>query len=808
MEEHANGEATAKCVSAATSIHDIRAVLKHLDQREAQVTARLDELIASQNDLARELGRLDLLRAQLGSQVVNTRAISNGMLSDAASTAHRISAAVKTLDREQANVKAALDVVEQVAELKQCVLGVHGSMGAPQDWETAAGYLSRAANIPSEVIDGSFAEEIVPTAEVPDPPRVTLDNAAESLCGLFLREFEKATKDGDGARVTRFFKLFPLIGRSDVGLDAYGRYVCQGVAARARQNLNAGTSGAQRKDGYFYATALTKLFEHIAQIVDGHEPLVERHYGHGMMVKVIERLQMEADIQGGIILDTWSDERNVDRKLTDIKSYPFSFLVQSFAPTQRGAGGLMRSDSPANRSGTPGPRNSEDEGVNMKEVDNLLGESAVMLGRWALYTRFLASKTPLPEPSSTSNGSKPTALTMPSYLTNSNLQRKVSNLLVAPFNVMSTFFFRRSVEKAFQLDEQPQDLTLNISKPLPGNAPYITSAVDDVMYIVNQVLSRALATSQRSVVANVIPTVGRILNSDFIGMVQRKMRDESYPKAAIQGSLPPEDKIISFLILINNLDVATDYLKRIISSHLESPEPNSSTTTASSGPQITANYPFSSDAAFVAQTLHAAHATFASKATELIHDGISVAFHQIVKPRIRPILADAFRDVEYGGGPPILDPSTANHGDADDSDDEQRHDVVPSRFGAAWSQLTRPLRRIMTLRAWDALLATATPYLASALEKRLWALHGRLSDLGAVRLERDVAGIVAAACGDAKYGVRDAFARCVQIVLVAGMEGEEWEELVEEKGEGEEGIAWVLEETERRRARSLVSRGA
>jgi hypothetical protein len=800
MDEH------VKSISDAVSIHDIRSALKHLDQREAQVTARLDELIASQNDLARELGRLDLLRAQLGSQVVNTRAISNGMLSDAASTAHRISAAVKTLDREQANVKAALHVVEQVAELKQCVLGVHGSMGAPQDWETAAGYLSRAANIPSHVIDGSFAEEIVPTAEVPDPPRVTLDNAAESLCGLFVREFEKATKDGDGARVTRFFKLFPLIGRSDAGLDAYGRYVCQGVAARARQNLNSGTGGAQRKDGYFYATALTKLFEHIAQIVDGHEPLVERHYGHGMMVKVIERLQMEADVQGGIILDTWSEERNVDRKLTDIKSYPFSFLVQSFTPTQRGPGGLMRSDSPANRSGTPGPRNSDDEGVNMKEVDNLLGESAVMLGRWALYTRFLASKTPSLETSSVTDGSKSTTLTMPSYLTNSNLQRKVSNILVAPFNIMSTFFFRRSVEKAFQLDEQPQDLTLNINKPLPSNAPYITSAVDDVMYIVNQVMSRALAASQRSVVGNVIPTVGRILNSDFIGMIQRKMRDESYPKAVIQGALPPEDKIISFLILINNLDVATDYLKRIIFSHLESPETGSSTTTVSSGPQINADYPFNSDAAFVAQTLQTTHVTFAAKATELINDGISVAFHQIVKPRIRPILADAFRDIEYGGSTTTLDPSNANHGEADDGDDDQRHDVVPARFGAAWSQLTRPLRRIMTARAWDSLLGTATPYLASALEKRLWALHGRVSDFGVVRLERDVAGIVAAACGDARYGVRDAFARCVQIVLVAGMEEEEWEELVEEKGEGEEGIVWVLEETERRRARSLVAR--
>lgn len=375
----------------AGSVAEIRATLDHLSRHEAAVTARLNALVASQKDLSRELGRLDLLRATLGTQVVNTRAISHGMLADAASTAKSISGAVKRLDQEQSNVKATLEVVEQVAELRACVLGVHDSMGAPQDWETAAAYLNRASKIPPEVVNGSFAEEIVPTAEVPDPPRVTLDSAAEALCGLFLREFERATSEGDGERITRFFKLFPLIGRSDVGLDAYGRYVCQGVAARARTNLNS-ASGSQRREPYFYPNALTKLFEHIAQIVDGHEPLVERHYGPGMMVKVIERLQVEADVQGGIILDTWTDDRAVERKLTDIKSYAFSFLVQSFLPAQKSSVSTPRSGSPANRDGTSPGRASEDEGVDMKEVDGLLGESAVMLGRWALYSRFLASK--------------------------------------------------------------------------------------------------------------------------------------------------------------------------------------------------------------------------------------------------------------------------------------------------------------------------------------------------------------------------------------------------------------------------------
>lgn len=387
----------------ASSLADVRAGLAALHARESSITDRLNELLSSQADLSRELGRLDLLRASLGSQVIAARSISNGMLSSAADTAGRLSNRVKELDLEKDRVQQTLRVVEQVAELKACVHGVVGSMGAPQDWEAAAAYLSRAAKVPEAIVRGGFATKIVPSVEVPDPPWVTLENARESLCGLFLREFEKAAQEGDGAKVTRFFKLFPLIGRGDVGLDVYGRYVCQGVAGTARATLKEAPMSAGRKDGFFYANALTKLFEHIAQIVESHGGLVERHYGEGKMVKVIERLQMEADVQGGIILDSWSDERGVDRRITDVKSYPFSFLVQSFLPPQRGVTGTPRMNSPALGGGTNAARNSEDEGVNMKEVDGLLSEIAVMLGRWSLYSKFLAAKCKVRTPAGSPN---------------------------------------------------------------------------------------------------------------------------------------------------------------------------------------------------------------------------------------------------------------------------------------------------------------------------------------------------------------------------------------------------------------------
>lgn len=373
----------------ATTEVDIRQALAALHTRESAIASRLDTLVASQADLSRELGRLDLLRAGLGAQIIATRSIGNDMLATAADTAGRLSDKVKELDLEKSRVEETLGVVEQVAELKACVNGVVGSMGAPQDWEAAAGYLSRASKVPDKIIKGSFAVDIVPSVEVPDAPWVTLENAKESLCGLFFREFEKAAEEGDGTKVTRFFKLFPLIGRADVGLDVYGRYVCQGVAGTARATLKD-AMGGERREGFFYASALTKLFEHIAQIVEGHGGLVERHYGSGKMVRVIERLQQEADVQGGIIVDTWSDERGIDRKLTDARSYPFSFLVQSFLP-QPPRGGTPRVNSPAIGAGN-NPRESEDEGVNMREVDGLLSEIAVMLGRWSLYTRFLAGK--------------------------------------------------------------------------------------------------------------------------------------------------------------------------------------------------------------------------------------------------------------------------------------------------------------------------------------------------------------------------------------------------------------------------------
>lgn len=213
--------------------------------------------------------------------------------------------------------------MDQVSQLKECVLGVVHSMGGPQDWETAADYLHRASQLPEEIVTGEFAEDIIPSSEVPETPVVVLETARQQLEALFLKEFEKAAERGDGEAVTRFFKLFPLIGRGKKGEEVYGRYVCKGVGRRAREALEVGggdgngngEGGLMGRQMFWYSEKLTRLFEHVAAIVEQHGGLVERHYGEGAMGRVVERLQREADTQGGIVVDMFVDERGLERKV-------------------------------------------------------------------------------------------------------------------------------------------------------------------------------------------------------------------------------------------------------------------------------------------------------------------------------------------------------------------------------------------------------------------------------------------------------------------------------------------------------------
>jgi len=77
----------------------------------------------------------------------------------------------------------------------------------------------------------------------------------------------------------------------------------------------------------YYITALTALFESIALIVDQHQPIVEKYYGNGRMYNVVTRLVQECDRVVKSTLDSFEEERTIQRKVS------FQDLTDERTPT-------------------------------------------------------------------------------------------------------------------------------------------------------------------------------------------------------------------------------------------------------------------------------------------------------------------------------------------------------------------------------------------------------------------------------------------------------------------------------------------
>jgi conserved oligomeric Golgi complex subunit 4 len=208
-------------------------------------------------------------------------------------------------------------------------------------------------------------------------------------------------------------------------------------------------------------------------------------------------------------------------------------------------------------------------------------------------------------------------------------------------------------------------------------------------------------------------------------------------------------------------------------------------------------FPLTHDAEAVGNVLKSLDATFESKASELLNDGIHVVFNNVMKPRLRPILLDAFRDVEYQLSREELQELAQEEGR-----EEEDSEHVRRRFQHGWDALTKPIGRIMTDSTFDKLLTTMVSYLSKLLEKKIWSYHGRVNGLGAVRLERDINKIAGVIVQGKKYAYRDAFVKCSQICMVMNMEEDEWEELQLSSGAGD--IADRLTADERLRTRAMI----
>ena len=168
-----------------------------------------------------------------------------------------------------------------------------------------------------------------------------------------------------------------------------------------------------------YVDCLVLLFEAVAGMIDRQQTMVDYYYGKGSMVPLLTRLTREADVQSGILLNSWSDSRQIQRKVDEVtkwnrdKSFPLD--------------------------------------IDLKEVDIILGETATVCSKACLFDRFITvrvreelalSKKSVPD--STQETPRKSVFQIPAEYRASKLNDSVQNYSTT-FVLLGDFYIQKSI---------------------------------------------------------------------------------------------------------------------------------------------------------------------------------------------------------------------------------------------------------------------------------------------------------------------------------------------------------------------------
>ncbi|KAG8912577.1 hypothetical protein FRC02_005936 [Tulasnella sp. 418] len=497
------------------------------------------------------------------------------------------------------------------------------------------------------------------------------------------------------------------------------------------------------------------------------------------MLLVVERLLQECDRVVANLIESWEEERDVERKLHDTANPYFPSLV---ATTQRKAAYVQDDDA-------PDPR----------EIDKVLSEVAGIAGRWALFKRFLADRlrediektsTNTPEPAERRTFSVPTtptasqkdlnlseepveALPRPEIVLINSCKciTLISTLLSKYYIPLETWYLRSVIDKAHRLS------TVTAS----SDPPQTTTTPDDVFYILKLVLTRLLSTGSNECVEKMIETVVKpIVERDFAGVVRRKMEEIYATGAAGQGrsgvtgaagrEKQERENRNAFIIYLNDLDISASHMDTLIKSTLSSPIIQQS---------------FADDEVQPAQAEFSSLSSLILRFKSILKWGIEQLFNQLTRPKLRSLVSDVYKDVSY-----VLD--------EDGYSTAEFQDVVRKRFIKAWEALVDGFKATFTEGNYAMFFSLAVEILVRPWEKHILGM--KFSELGAIRFDKDLRSISTYLSSQTAFGdAREKFQRLQQLSTILNLDLEE----DPDEFYTSSGINWKLSQNEVRVAAAL-----
>ncbi|XP_011688923.1 PREDICTED: conserved oligomeric Golgi complex subunit 4 [Wasmannia auropunctata] len=718
---------------------NLQQTLDKLSENEVAIKKNLDTILARRchveaklQSIGKVLPNVVLIRTE-GEKFCDMIARTNEL-------AENVSAKVRQLDLARSRVCECQSRINDILDLQLCSEGVATAL-RNEDYEQGAAHVHRYLAMDQQLLERT-AEDVSGDHTSISSSLVTLQQAAMELRAVVTHKFDEAVKSEDLASVERFFKIFPLLGMHLEGLKKFCSYLCTKLHETAQKNLQAALEikSNDKRAAVIFADTMTLLFEGIARIVEVHQPIIETYYGPGRLLMTISILQKECDRQVKKIVTVFTKHRCISKNVQMINEYL---------------------------------RKPSSERIDPKELDLLLGEITIMHSRAELYIRFLKRRVKNDIEISTTDEAQRAELLNEFEMTinNSELAHGMQELLGA-YLALERYFLEESVNKALGMDALDPD-------------QQTSSMVDDVFFIVQKCVRRAMSSWSIDGVCAVVNMACGILEGEFANRLRNRLR-QGYPAgyldlaqaySALQTSIQhgrlqtsdTECARLMFLAYLNNTDVSTEYVETLCKSL---------------GAEIDATFPNmqNKDRGKIDSCLSSLKGVILIL-RGIIDCGLEQLRVSAVKPRVTPWL-DAFLSIDHH----INEDELLRY----ETDEPFVQTLIMNLEG-----LLRGFKDSLTTSNYDALIGLLTAEVTARLEKVV--LKSTFNRAGGLILDKEIRSLASYLAAATSWSVRDKFARLTQIATILSIEK------VDELADycGADAIAWRLTPSEVRRIASL-----
>ena len=497
---------TPEALEYVRSLTDVGAMTRLLHEciaYQRSLDADLDTLLSQRTELDRSL--VDLQKSAEILDIV--KADADHMLGNVSSTcdlADQVSGKVRELDLAQSRVNVTLSRIDAIVERGNCIEGVKTALDS-EDYESAAKFVQRFLQIDSQYKDSGSDQ------------REQLLESKKQLEGIAKKKLLAAIDQRDHPTILRFVRLYSPLGMEEEGLQLYVGYLKKVIAMRGRMEYeNVVELMEQGVEQVNFVGCLTNLFKDIVMAIEENDEILRGLCGEDGVVYAICELQEECDSRGSLILKKYMEFRKLARLASDINNSPNLNLL---------AGGAS-------------------EGPDPREVELYVEEILSLMQLGEDYTEFMVSKIK----SLTSVDAELLPRATKAFRNGSF--SKVIQDVTGFYVILEGFFMVENVRKAVRIDEHvPDSLT--------------TSMVDDVFYVLQSCLRRAISTSNISSVIAVLSNAGSLLANDYHEALQQKIREPNLGARLFLGGIGVENTGTEIATALNNMDVSCEYILKL-----------------------------------------------------------------------------------------------------------------------------------------------------------------------------------------------------------------------------------------------------